>query len=51
MRLTPRHKHGRRPKAPSVSITQEEITADLFYPANPRAARARGAATSGRSTR
>ncbi len=32
MRLIPRHRHHRT-KAPRVSITQAEITADLVYPA------------------
>jgi len=44
MRLVPRHKHHRS-KAPRISISQAEITADLLYPANPRAARQRLAAS------
>jgi hypothetical protein len=47
MRLGSMHKHQQRPKAPRISISQAEITADLLYPASPRAARQR-LATSGR---
>jgi len=43
MRLIPRHRHHPRSKAPRISISQAEITADLIYPASPRAARERGA--------
>jgi hypothetical protein len=39
MRLIPRHRHHQRTKAPRVSITQAEITADLVYPASPRGLR------------
>jgi hypothetical protein len=39
MRLIPRHKHDNRSKAPRISISQAEITADLIYPASPRALR------------
>jgi hypothetical protein len=39
MRLIPRHRHNHRRKAPRVAITQAEITADLIYPASPRALR------------
>jgi hypothetical protein len=39
MRLT-RHRHHHGPKAPRVAISQEEITADLIYPARPSAAAA-----------
>jgi len=39
MRLIPRHRHSDRRKAPRVAITQAEITADLIYPASPRALR------------
>ncbi len=42
MRLIQRHRQHRRSKAPRISISQAEITADLVYPANPRAARQRG---------
>jgi hypothetical protein len=38
MRLIPRHRHGHRAKAPRISISQAEITADLHYPAVNRAA-------------
>jgi len=38
MRLIPRHKHGHRVKAPRISISQAEITADLRYPAGNRPA-------------
>ena len=41
MRRIPRHRHGHRAKTPQVSISQAEITADLLYPAGPRAARQR----------
>jgi hypothetical protein len=43
MRLIPRHRHHHKSKAPRVSISQAEITADLIYPAHPRAARQRTA--------
>jgi hypothetical protein len=33
MRLTTRHRQRGRAKAPRISISQEEITADLIYPA------------------
>jgi hypothetical protein len=33
MRLIPRHRHHQRTKAPRISISQAEITADLLYPA------------------
>jgi hypothetical protein len=33
MRLRTRQRHGQRAKAPRISISQEEITADLIYPA------------------
>ena len=39
MRLIPRHKPRRPSRAPRISITQAEITADLIYPASPRALR------------
>ena len=42
MRLIPRHRHHHRSKAPRISISQAEITADLLYPASPHA-RERGA--------
>ncbi len=41
MRLIHRHRHHSRSKAPRISISQAEITADLVYPAHPRAARDR----------
>jgi hypothetical protein len=41
MRLIPKSRHHQRVKAPRISISQEEITADLLYPASPRAARQR----------
>jgi hypothetical protein len=44
MRLTHRHRTHQRPKAPRISITQAEITADLIYPANQRALRTAGRA-------
>ena len=48
MRLTPRHRTHQRPKALRISISQAEITADLLYPASPRAARERGGAARAR---
>jgi hypothetical protein len=36
MRLIPRHKNAHRAKAPRISISQEEITADLHYRGGPR---------------
>jgi hypothetical protein len=38
MRLIPRHRHNRR-KAPRISLSQAEITADLLYPAGARVPR------------
>jgi hypothetical protein len=39
MRLIPRSRHHDRSKAPRISISQAEITADLLYPAHRRPAR------------
>ena len=51
MRLIPQTQApAPRPKAPRISISQAEITADLLYPASPRAA-ARGAAAGARGAR
>jgi hypothetical protein len=36
MRLIPRHRHNHRAKAPQIAISQEEIAADLHYPASQR---------------
>ena len=37
MRLIPRHRHQHpRTKVPRISISQEEIAADLHYPAGHR---------------
>jgi hypothetical protein len=36
MRLISRHKQHARAKAPRISISQAEITADLHYPASVR---------------
>ena len=36
MRLTPRHRHQQRRRKSRISITQEEISADLHYPAGAR---------------
>lgn len=33
MRLIPRHRHQQRRRKSRISITQEEISADLHYPA------------------
>jgi len=35
MRLIPKSRHHNRSKAPRISISQAEITADLLYPAQP----------------
>jgi len=51
MRLIPRNRHRQRSKAPRISITQEEITADLVYPASPRALSETAAARGRRSGR
>lgn len=48
MRLIHMHRHHHRPKAPRISISQAEITADLLYPASPRVARERGGAARAR---
>jgi hypothetical protein len=32
MRLIPRHRHRQRQRRSRISITQEEISADLHYP-------------------
>jgi hypothetical protein len=48
MRLIPRHRHNHRTKAPRISISQAEITADLIYPASPAATRRSGAGTRAR---
>jgi hypothetical protein len=47
MRLIPRSRHHDRSKAPRISISQAEITADLLYPASRRPARERVAARRG----
>ncbi len=47
MRLIPKSRHHHRAKAPRVSISQEEITADLLYPASRRPARERDATRRG----
>ncbi len=36
MRLIPRNRHQQRHRRSRISITQEEISADLHYPAAPR---------------
>ena len=51
MRLIPRHRHHHRSRAPRISISQAEITADLIYPASPRAVRERGVALGRRAGR
>ncbi len=48
MRLIPRHRHNHRSKAPRISISQDEITADLHYRGGARPA-ARSAAARGRA--
>jgi hypothetical protein len=47
MRLIPRQRHRHSSKAPLISISQAEITADLQYPAPRR----RGGATATRTLR
>jgi hypothetical protein len=44
MKLIGRHRHSRRERAPRISITQEEIRADLLYPAGRRPVEAATAA-------
>jgi hypothetical protein len=51
MRMIPRHRHHQRPRRPRISISQEEITADLLYPVYPRTARERVAVDLRRRTR
>jgi hypothetical protein len=51
MRLIPRHRNHHRSKAPRISISQAEITADLLYLASPRAPRERSAASERRTAR
>jgi len=51
MRLIPRYRHQHRQRAPRISISQAEITADLVYPAHPRTARQRHGAETRRTTR
>jgi hypothetical protein len=36
MRRIHRHRQNQRTKAPRILISQEEILADLMYPASPR---------------
>ncbi len=36
MRLIPRHRHRQRHRRSQISITQEEISADLHYPTSAR---------------
>ncbi|HET7574618.1 MAG TPA: hypothetical protein VFJ99_05835 [Solirubrobacterales bacterium] len=43
MRLIPRHRHPSRAKRPRIAISEAEISADLHYPAPPRASRASAA--------
>jgi hypothetical protein len=45
MRLITRHRHQQRAKAPRISISQAEITADLLYPAYRQAPRERAASS------
>ncbi len=50
MRVISRHRHNHRGKAPRISISSEEIAADLHYRGGSRlaAAPSRGARRSGR---
>ncbi|HET9677928.1 MAG TPA: hypothetical protein VFP21_10540 [Solirubrobacterales bacterium] len=36
MRLIPKHRHQQRQRRARITITQEEISADLHYPAGQR---------------
>ena len=36
MKINPRHRSRHQDKLPRISISQEEITADLIYPARQR---------------
>jgi len=47
MRLIHRHR-SRRPRVPRIQFTQEEIAADLHYPASRRPDRTRPTAFGGR---
>jgi hypothetical protein len=51
MKLIGRHRNSRRDRAPRISITQEEIRADLTYPAGRRPVEAAIAARRGLSGR
>jgi hypothetical protein len=51
MRLISRHRHQQRAKAPRISISQAEITADLHYPAERRPSAGGAPARSHRGTR
>ena len=44
MKLIGRHRQARRERAPRIAITQEEISADLHYPAGSRPVQAAMAA-------
>ena len=48
MRLISKSRHHQRPKAPRISISQAEITADLLYPVSPHAVRTRASASARR---
>ena len=49
MRLIPRHRHNHRSKAPRISISQDEITADLHYPGRSASRRAQRRGAGGRA--
>jgi hypothetical protein len=49
MRLIHRNRHHQRGKLPRIAISQEEITADLHYPAGRRASRLTAVADARRS--
>ncbi|HEX3735022.1 MAG TPA: hypothetical protein VHU86_07680 [Solirubrobacterales bacterium] len=51
MRVISRHRHNHRGKAPRISISPEEIAADLHYPARVSAQRRRPVAASSRGGR
>jgi hypothetical protein len=48
MRLIHHRHRSRRPRVPRIAFTQEEIAADLHYPAGRRPGRTRSSAAAGR---
>jgi hypothetical protein len=47
MRLIPKYRHQRRNRQPQIAFSQEEITADLHYPATRRLTASEGARARG----